>query len=430
MEKKKEIELRCEEVQEILTRPPHALVRWGITVFFVVLALFFIGGCFFKYPDVITAEITITTEHPPVWIVARSSGKIRELYHKDRDSIRTEEIIAVLENPAKTEDVLLLKRELATFNPTDSSVCSRSFSEKLTLGSIQGAYAAFLKSLTDYRNFLSLNLYEQKIEATRKELQEYRNYISHLNRQAELDMEQVKIASTVHNREKLLFDKGLTAQSEYEEAKQTFLNRQQGREQLMTSISSARIQEAQLQQNIIETQMERSREANNLGIALKTACNELRVGINDWELNSLFISPANGILSYNHIWQENQNVNSGDKVFSVVAGETGDIIGKIKLPVNGSGKVMPGQRVNIRVTGYPYMEFGFLTGKVVSVSLLADDESIYTVTVSLPQDLHTSYGKSLDFKGELSGTAEVMTDERSITARLLSPLRYLWEKYL
>lgn len=430
MEKKKEIELRCEEVQEILTRPPHALVRWGITVFFIVLALFFIGGCFFKYPDVITAEITITTEHPPVWIAARSSGKIRELYHKDRDSIRTEEIIAVLENPAKTEDVLLLKRELATFNPTDSSVCSRSFPEKLVLGSIQGAYAAFLKSLTDYRNFLSLNLYEQKIEATRKELQEYRNYISHLNRQAELDMEQVKIASTVHNREKLLFDKGLTAQSEYEEAKQTFLNRQQGREQLMTSISSARIQEAQLQQNIIETQMERSREANNLGIALKTAYNELRVGISDWELNCLFISPANGILSYNHIWQENQNVNSGDKVFSVVAGETGDIIGKIKLPVNGSGKVMPGQRVNIRVTGYPYMEFGFLTGKVVSVSLLADDESIYTVTVSLPQDLHTSYGKSLDFKGELSGTAEVMTDERSITARLLSPLRYLWEKYL
>ena len=26
-------------MQEILTRPPHALVRWGITVFFVVLAL-------------------------------------------------------------------------------------------------------------------------------------------------------------------------------------------------------------------------------------------------------------------------------------------------------------------------------------------------------------------------------------------------------
>lgn len=425
-----EIELRCEEVQEILTRPPHALIRWGITVFFVVLALFFIGGCFFKYPDVITANITITTEHPPVWIVARGSGKIKEVYRQDRDSIRAETIIAVLENPAKTDDVLLLKRELASFYPTDSSICSRRFPERLALGSIQNAYASFLKCLTDYRNFLSLNLYEQKMEATRKELREYRNYISHLNRQAELDKEQVEIASHAHRREKLLFDKGLTAQSEYEEARQTFLSRQQGREQLMTSLSSAKIQEAQLQQSIIETEMERSREANNLNTALKAACNELQVSINDWEMSYLLVSPASGILSYNHFWQKNQNVSTGDKVFSVVARETGDIIGKIKLPAGGSGKVSPGQRVNISITGYPYMEFGFLTGRVTSVSLLADDESTYTVTVSLPQDLRTSYGKTLDFKGELAGTAEVMTDERSVTGRLLSPLRYLWEKYL
>lgn len=430
MDDGKEIELRSEEVQEILARPPHALVRWGITVFFTVLALFFIGGCFFKFPDVVSAPVTITTEHPPVWIVARGSGKIKEVYRKDRDSVWAGNIIAVLENSAVTEDVSRLKEELASFNPADSGACDRLFPERLSLGSMQNAYASFLKSLTDYRNFLSLNLYRQKMEATRRELQEYRNYIAHLNKQAELDREQVRIASTVHNREKKLFDEGLTAQAEYEEAKQTFLNKQQGREQLMTSLSSARIQEAQLQQSIIETQMEQSRESNNLKIALQTAYNELQASINDWELTYLFISPASGILSCNYIWQKNQNVSSGDKVFSIVAKNPGRIIGKIKLPASGSGKVAPGQRVNISVTGYPYMEFGFLTGKVVSVSLLADEESTYTVTVDLPQDLCTSYGKQPEFKGELTGTAEVMTDERSVTERLLSPLRYLWEKYL
>lgn len=66
-------------------------------------------------------------------------------------------------------------------------------------------------------------------------------------------------------------------------------------------------------------------------------------------------------------------------------------------------------------------------GEDAGVALLVDDESTYTVTVSLPQDLHTSYNRILDFKGELSGTAEVMTDERSITGRLFDPLRYLWE---
>lgn len=429
-QEEKDIELRCEEVQEILTRPPHALVRWGITVFFSVLALFFIGGCFFKYPDVVSAQITVTTEHPPVWIVARGSGKIKEVYGKDRERIEAGKIIAVLENPAATEDVLLLEEALRDFCLTDSCVHSTLFPEHLALGSIQAAYATFIKSLTDYRNFLSLDLYKQKIEATRKELQEYRNYIVHLKRQAKLDKEQVRIAETVHSREKKLFGEGLTAQSDYEEAKQVFLNRQQGQEQMMTSLSSAKIQEAQLQQNILETRMERSREANSLGIALKAAYNELQVSIENWKMTYLFISPAGGILSYNNVWQKNQNVNSGDKVFSIVASQTGDIIGKIKLPVNGSGKVKPGQRVNISVTGYPYMEFGFLTGTVVSVSLLKDSDSMYTVTVSLPQNLCTSYGKALDFNGELTGTAEVMTDERSVTGRLLEPLRYLWEKYL
>lgn len=429
-QEEKDIELRCEEVQEILTRPPHALVRWGITAFFSVLALFFIGGCFFKYPDVVSAQITVTTEHPPVWIVARGSGKIKEVYGKDRERIEAGKIIAVLENPAETEDVLLLEEALQDFCLTDSCVHGILFPEHLALGSIQAVYATFIKSLTDYRNFLSLDLYEQKIEATRKELQEYRNYIVHLKRQAELDKEQVRIAETVHSREKKLFGEGLTAQSDYEEAKQVFLNRQQGQEQMMTSLSSAKIQEVQLQQNILEIRMERSREANSLGTALKAVYNELQVSIEDWKMTYLFISPAGGILSYNNVWQKNQNVNSGDKVFSIVASQTGDIIGKIKLPVNGSGKVKSGQRVNISVTGYPYMEFGFLTGTVVSVSLLTDSDSMYTVTVSLPQDLCTSYGKVLDFNGELTGTAEVMTDERSITGRLLEPLRYLWEKYL
>ena len=428
-EQEKDIELRSEEVQEILTRPPHALVRWGIIVFFGLLALFFIGGCFFKYPDTVDATVTVTTEHPPVWIVARGSGKLKELYRHDRDSVYAGDIIAVLDNPAVTSDVLALKEELAGFAITDSCVLAMKFTERWALGSIQAAYASFLRNLTDYRNFLTLDLYEQKVEATVRELNEYRNYIGHLQRQAELDKQQSSIAETVHDREKGLYEDGLTAKAEYEKAQQELLSKRQGTEQLMTSLSTARIQEAQLEQSMIETKMEREREKNTQLTALKTALDELKTQMDDWELSFLFVSPANGILSYNDVWQKNQNVNGGDKVFSIVAEDTGAIIGKIKLPDSGSGKVKPGQRVNISVTGYPYMEFGFLTGQVQTVSLLADEAGTYTVTVSLPQELNTSYGKTLDFSGELAGTAQILTDERSVTARLLSPLQYLWEKY-
>lgn len=126
----KDIELRCEEVQEILTRPPHALIRWGITIFFGVLALLFIGGCFFKYPDIVSAEITITTEHPPVWIVARGSGKIQEVYRKDRETVKAGDIIAVLENPAITTHVLELKERITSFILTDSCICQNRVSRE------------------------------------------------------------------------------------------------------------------------------------------------------------------------------------------------------------------------------------------------------------------------------------------------------------
>ena len=375
------------------------------------------------------ATVTVTTEHPPVWIVARGSGKLKELYRHDRDSVYAGDIIAVLDNPAVTSDVLALKEELAGFAITDSCVLAMKFTERWALGSIQAAYASFLRNLTDYRNFLTLDLYEQKVEATVRELNEYRNYIGHLQRQVELDKQQSSIAETVHDREKGLYEDGLTAKAEYEKAQQELLSKRQGTEQLMTSLSTARIQEAQLEQSMIETKMEREREKNTQLTALKTALDELKTQMDDWELSFLFVSPANGILSYNDVWQKNQNVNGGDKVFSIVAEDTGAIIGKIKLPDSGSGKVRPGQRVNISVTGYPYMEFGFLTGQVQTVSLLADEAGTYTVTVSLPQELNTSYGKTLDFSGELAGTAQILTDERSVTARLLSPLQYLWEKY-
>lgn len=424
----KDIELKCEEVQEILSRPPHALIRWGITVFFAIIFLLFAGGCFFSYPDTVEAEITITTENPPAWIVARSSGKLKEILLKDKEEVKAGTLIAAIDNPANTDEVLLLKKELEAFAISDSSICQSRFTKHLALGNIQSAYTSFIKSLSEYQDFLMLDLYKEKEEAARRELKEYHIYISHLSNEITLNKKELALAESAYTREKTLYDKGLISAASYEEEQQSFLSSKRNTEQMMTSLSSARIQEAKLQQNIIEIQLERNQKANNLQVNLQTAYDQLQVSINDWQLAYLFIAPIDGILSYNEIWEKNQNVNAGEKIFSIVAENAGAIIGKMKLPISNSGKVKLDQRVNIRLTGYPYMEFGFLTGQVSSISLLPNEEN-YTATVTLPDTLQTSYNHILEFKGELSGTAEIMTDERSFTARLVSPLRYLWEKY-
>ena len=51
----KEIELRSEEVQEVMSHVPVWILRWGITVLFCIVIILLIGSYLFKYPDVVEA---------------------------------------------------------------------------------------------------------------------------------------------------------------------------------------------------------------------------------------------------------------------------------------------------------------------------------------------------------------------------------------
>ena len=47
----KEIELRSEEVQEVMNHIPPSILRYGISVLLGILLILLIGSTFFNYPD-------------------------------------------------------------------------------------------------------------------------------------------------------------------------------------------------------------------------------------------------------------------------------------------------------------------------------------------------------------------------------------------
>ena len=77
MEKKNDIELRSEEVQEVMGEIPSWIIRWGITLLTAVVLTLVIGSCFFRYPDVISTRMTLTSHEPVAQLVARSSTENR-----------------------------------------------------------------------------------------------------------------------------------------------------------------------------------------------------------------------------------------------------------------------------------------------------------------------------------------------------------------
>jgi hypothetical protein len=88
-----------EEAQEIMGRAPSWVVRWGITVIFVILALIVLGCYIIKYPQTVTAPISITTVNAPSDLTARYDGLLDSVCvgnGRDMLVVQTKEILIIL----------------------------------------------------------------------------------------------------------------------------------------------------------------------------------------------------------------------------------------------------------------------------------------------------------------------------------------------
>ena len=59
------IELRSEEVQEILGTPPGWMTRYGTLIFLIALVVIGYIGFLVKYPDTVESKVKISLTDPP-----------------------------------------------------------------------------------------------------------------------------------------------------------------------------------------------------------------------------------------------------------------------------------------------------------------------------------------------------------------------------
>ena len=141
-----DFQLRSEEVQDILTKVPNWMIRWGTVLIFGIILMLFFMSWFIKYPDVISAEIIITTNIPPEKLVAKTSGKIEAILITDKSIVGQNKPLAIIENSANYQDVFKLKAiiEKANINNLNKNF---PFTElnNLQLGDIESSFALFQK---------------------------------------------------------------------------------------------------------------------------------------------------------------------------------------------------------------------------------------------------------------------------------------------
>ena len=149
----KDIELRSEEVQEVMNKVPPAILRYGIGILATIVIVLLIGSAFFRYPETIQVEVTLTTLNPPAYIKSVNGGKLERLYAVNGQSVKKGDILAVMENVANTEDILQLRVRLSGWQEKGSRLEQLDmifFYRIPKLGNVQGAYASCLSAWNNY----------------------------------------------------------------------------------------------------------------------------------------------------------------------------------------------------------------------------------------------------------------------------------------
>jgi membrane fusion protein len=106
---------------------------------------------------------------------------------------------------------------------------------------------------------------------------------------------------------------------------------------------------------------------------------------------------------------------------------------ELLVPTRAAGFIKPGDEVRLQVDAYPFERFGFVMGRVASVSrsvltpgeFLAPieiKEAVYRIRVGLSRDFVMAYGKKALLRPGMSLRADIVIDRKPLWRQLVDPM--------
>lgn len=423
MKERRSLIMFSEPVREIMGNPPARIIRTGTTVIFILFVLLLVFSWVIRYPDVIPSPVEITTSNPPVTLVSKITGHIKYLYVKDRDKVSAGQLIAVMETTASVEEIEMLNHILDTLQKPGLT----SLPDFSHLGEMQEYYATFRKNQSDLKSYLFNDYYGSKIISINQEIKGIKEYIEKLKVKEKYFAENQSIEKNKFRRDSGLFVQKIIPESQLEISRQQMLKNSIDLQQVRLDYSERLIELSQKEQLLQDYRINRNEEREKLESVLDESFLNLKAQMNIWVNTYYLRSDIEGTATFTKYWSANQSVEKDEAVFSVVPVNQGDFIGRINLKMQRSGKVKEGQQVNIKLSSYPYLEYGMVKGVVKSKSLVPAGDA-YIIEISLPQGLTTNYNKKLEFTQNMQGVAEIITEDVRLLQKIINPFRHMIAK--
>jgi len=415
---------RSEDVQEIVGKMPSWIIRYGISILGLVVGGVFIAAYFIKYPDIVSSQIIISSTQPPVKIVSPTSGNIEKLFVENNQKIRVDNPLYLIKNSADYETLQSTFRRIRkadSFLAVGQIVSHLPNSNIKNLGELQQAYNQLQLAKYNYLYFVSRGDYGQRIKHLERQVFQHKKLNNQIQRQSNKLYQQKRIAQRDFNIDSSLVAQGVMTAKEYRDAKLKMIDREINTDNTQSQKIQNQLRQSEFIKTIAETKQERKVRLFELGEAVKEQVQNFISQYQLWEERYIIRSPIDGVVNLFSIWKENQFVQSGQGIMMVTP-EIDDIQVKGFVGLKGAGRVEKGQKVLVKLTSYPYQEFGMLQGEVSSLSPVAMD-SLYAIDIKLKNGLNTESNKEIPTKAQLQGVGDIITSDKSVFERLFEKIK-------
>ncbi|MCU0329219.1 MAG: HlyD family secretion protein [Chitinophagales bacterium] len=420
----KDINLKSDEVNEIFSKMPSNMVRWGNTWILVILVGLLVLASYVKYPDTLTGVALIRSGVAPVTLVSQQVGRLN-LLKRNYSEVQKDEVFAVIESDASYLEMDSFYHFLKHYE-IDS--ISGSAIPEFHIGAIQNDWSRFLIDLQDYRTYSSLRPEAAGIASGQSQIAQNQKSISNINEQLRIKQEQYQLAMKTKTKNEGLYRKGLISELDYQNAinqcselKLTIKNLESQRISIQKSNTDYQKQIADYR--IGNTQNESQKLTN-----LRQQRISLIEKIELWQRMNVFRSPMVGRLEYQIPLSQGMFVGQGMELFSIAPKIKSEVSAQVMIPMTGIGKIAVGQRAIIRLMHYPEEEFGVLDGKVKNISYTPNKEKMYLAEVSLPKGMKTSYDQEIEYQPNMEGIADIITKDKSFLNRIFEQFLKLMKK--
>lgn len=422
------VELRSPEVDDLLEQSPAWLVRWGTLVVFAVLGVVLAVGWWVRYPDVVPARLVLMATNPPRPIIARSEGRVVRLLARDEAAVRPGQPLAYLESTTNHAEVLALLRQLdgaqRLLRQNRLADLDRlHLTHYRQLGELQPTYQTFAQTYSQLRNFVSDGFYARKQTILQQELSDLQSLHQNLLAQQRIQQRDVDLAREEYAIQQTLAEQKVIAPLDLKKEESKQLGRQLPYQQVASALLNSQLTQRAKQKELIDL----TKQVREQRDGFEQALNTLQSAAYAWKARYVLSAPVAGRVSWLVPLYEEVSVKTGQELGQVVptnAMGQPTFTGEMRIGQYNFGKVKTGQEVLVKLTSYPFHEYGSLIGRVGTISLVASDTA-YRAQVIFPNGLVTTTGHRLTARNGLVATGDIITDDTRLLEKLFYALRRL-----